>query len=277
MSVLNEEYILSNGTKMPKIGLGTWQINGDLLVENTLKVALNNGYKHIDTAYAYQNEKNIGKAIKKIAYPREDIYITTKVPGNIKSYYEIINCFEQSLLNLQVEYVDMYLVHSPKPWEEMQSNRNYDKQNVEVWKAMEYIYKSGKARAIGVSNFEISDLKNIIDNSDIKPMANQIKFFIGNTQEELKKYCQANDIQVIGYSTLAKGALVNNKEIKEIAQKYKVETSQLCVKYSLQKNIAPLIKSSNAERIIKNAKVDFDISKEDMEYLDKLKNTLSVL
>lgn len=259
---------LYNDIKIPAIGFGTWQIkDGDEAYTSTL-YALKCGYRHIDTAYAYENEKSIAKAIKDSKYDRKELFITTKLPSHIKTYNEAIKYFNESLANLELDYIDLYLIHAPWPW----SNIGMDcsSGNIEVWKAFIDLYNKGKIKAIGVSNFSISDIKNLIDATGIKPMVNQIRYFIGNTQKELVDYCQNNNILVEAYSPFATGNILQNENIKAIAKKYNTTVSKICLQFCLQNNTLPLPKSVHEDRIKDNLILDINISKEDMKYLNSL-------
>lgn len=269
MSILNEAFELSNGVKIPKIALGTWQIPNNT-VEGPVLAALKNGYRHIDTAHAYGNEEGVGKAVRASKIPRQEVFITTKIPAEIKSYSEAVQKITESLDNLDLDYIDLLLIHAPKPWSEMGggSGRNYFDENAVVWNAMEEAYKSGKVRAIGVSNFNVADIKNLTDKCEIAPMANQIRYFIGFTQEDITSYCQKNQILVEGYSPIATGALLKNEIISKIAEKYGKTVPQICIRYLLQRDVLPLPKSTHEKFIIQNADVDFTISEKDMEFLD---------
>lgn len=277
MKTMNKTFTLYNGVKIPKLGFGTWQIpNGQVCfdsVTSTLKV----GYHHIDTASAYGNEESVGKAVRDSGINRKEIFITTKVPAEIKSYYKAKEIINRSLELLNCEYIDLLLIHAPKPWSEMHSSnpQNYDKENVEVWKAMIEAYQEGKVKSIGVSNFEIADIENLIKQTNFKPMVNQIRYFVGYTQDELTKYCQANDILVEGYSPLATGRILKNPEIQKIAEKYRKSLPQICIRYLIQKDVLPLPKSTHAEFIEANSEIDFEISDSDMNYLDNLKDTIN--
>lgn len=274
MNNTEKNYRLINGIEIPKIGFGTWQVpNGDIAY-NSVLFALKNGYRHIDTANAYGNEESVGRAVRESGIPRNEIFVTTKLPAEIKSYKGALENFEKTMGNLGLEYTDLYLIHAPWPWEKM--GKDYTKENIEVWQAMEGFYQSGRCRAIGVSNFNVSDLTSLIGNCKIKPMVNQIKFFIGNTQEGITAFCQQHDILVEGYSPLATGAILENKEVKAIAKKYDKTLAQICIRYVLQRGVLPLPKSTHNYRIQQNLNVNFEISEEDMKYLNGLKNTVSV-
>ena len=262
-----KSFTLYNGVKIPSIGYGTWQISNDEAYE-AVKTAIEVGYRHIDTALAYDNEKSVGRAIKDSKVDREKLFITTKLPSHIKTYDEAIKCFNESLINLDLEYIDLYLIHAPWPWSDVGSDHTLG--NIEVWKAFIDLYNQGKVKAIGVSNFHVKDLKAIIEATNFKPMVNQIRYFIGNRQDEITSFCQSNDILIQAYSPLATGELVDHEKIIELAKKYDVEVSKICLRYCLQKNTLPLPKSTNKFRMISNLNVDFVIDDKDMEYLDSL-------
>lgn len=261
-------YTLYNNVKIPKIGFGTWQIEEGDSAYNSVMNALNAEYTHIDTANAYGNEKSIGKAIKDKGIKREDIFITTKIPAEIKTYEGAIKCIEKSLANLDTEYIDLHLIHAPWPWDEI--GKDCKDGNVEVWKALIEYYKAGKIKAIGVSNFDVQDIEYLINKTGFKPMVNQIRFFVGRTQEKITQYCQDNNILVEAYSPLATGSLLNDNDLKKVADKYGVSIPKLCLRYCVQRNVLPLPKSVTKNRIYENIDIDFNISKEDMEYLNNL-------
>lgn len=270
MTILNETYTLSTGATIPKIGFGTWQIpNGDEAYNSTM-FALKSGYRHIDTARVYGNEESVGKAIRESGIAREDIFLTTKLPAEEKTYEGALEKFETSIATLGVDYVDLYLIHAPWPWSDRDGD--YTEGNIQVWKAMEEIYKSGRAKAIGVSNFNVADLQSILDNGTVIPAANQIRFFIGSTQDEVTDFCQKNGILVEAYSPLATGRILNNTEVIKIAEKYEKTVAQVCIRYTLQRDTVTLPKSTHEEYILQNADVDFVIDDKDMEYLSGLRD-----
>ena len=181
---------------IPKIGLGTWLIDNDK-VGAVIRNAIEVGYHHIDTAQAYENEEGIGKALKEINIPREKLFITTKVRAEYKDYDSAKKSIDDSLQKLGLDYIDLILIHAPEPWMEFRtSNKNWDKENLDVWHALEDAYNEGKVKAIGVSNFHISDLENIMNNATIKPMVNQVLAHIGQTPFEILDYCNKNNILV---------------------------------------------------------------------------------
>ena len=264
-----KEFVLHNGVKAPALAYGTWLIKNENAA-NCVKMALDAGYRHIDTAQAYGNEEGVGEGIRLSGLKREEIFITSKVKAEIKSYKKAKQSIEDSLKRLGVDYIDLMLIHCPQPWALFRSPFRYFKQNREVWRAMEEAYKEGKLRAIGVSNFLVDDLENIINNCEIKPMANQILLHIGETPVDVIKYCQENDIVVEAYSPIAHGRALKNDAIAEMAKKYNVSIPQLCIKYTLQLDTISIPKASSKEHIEDNMKLDFEISEEDMIKLMKL-------
>lgn len=270
MSILDDTYTLNNGLKIPKIAFGTWQMPNDTVGYDSVAFALKNGYKHIDTARVYGNEEVVGKAIKESGIAREEIFLTTKLPAEIKSYDEALSTFETSLQTLGVEYVDLYLIHAPWPWSDRGSD--HMEGNIEVWKAFEEIYKSGRAKAIGVSNFNEKELQQLLDATDIVPAVNQIKFHIGSTEEATTKFCEDNGIFIEAYSPLATGRILKNEAIVEMAERYGKSVAQICIRYTLQRGTITLPKSVHEEYILQNADVEFEISDEDMTYLNGLKD-----
>lgn len=265
--ILNEYFVLKNGVRIPKVGLGTWQIAEGEDAYNSVTYALRNGYRHIDTAAAYGNEKSVGKAIRDSGILRNEIFITTKLPAECKGYDVAKQCFDKSLSDLGLDYIDLYIIHAPWPWDKI--GMDCAEGNVDSWRAMEEIYESGKARAIGVSNFSPEHLEPIINNCKITPMCDQISFHIGNRQEETMQRCHELGIRVIAYSPLATGRIIEDDYIAKIAEKYDATIPQICIRYCIQKGNAVIPKSTKEERIISNSKLDFEISKEDMAYLDR--------
>lgn len=268
MKVLNDFYTLSNGIKIPKLGFGTWQVPDGDVAYHSVSLALKNGYRHIDTAAAYKNEASVGQAIRDSKIPREEIFVTSKLQSHIKSYDEALKAFDKTMEALDLEYLDLYLIHAPWPWNEI--GKDCSVGNVEAYKAMEKVYKEGRVRAIGVSNFGPKELDNIINNCEIVPHANQIAFFIGHNQKETDDYCKEKNILIEAYSPLAIGHALSNEQIQKMAKKYKVTPAQICLRYCIQKETLPLPKSTHESRIIENTKLDFEISVKDMKELDKI-------
>lgn len=262
---------LNNAIDIPAIGLGTWLIDNKQVSE-VIKNAIKLGYRHIDTAQAYENEEGVGIGIKECGIPRKELFITTKVRAEYKTYEEAMKSIEESLNKLGLEYIDLIIIHAPQPWLEFRKTDNhYHKENIEVWNALEDAYRKGLVRAIGVSNFHNDDLKNILDNCEIKPMVNQVLSHIGQTPFNIIDFCKQNDIVVEAYSPIAHGEANRMKEINIIAQKYQKSVAQICLKYQLQLGLIVLPKASSEEHLKSNLDLDFEISAEDMEYLKQVK------
>ncbi len=267
--ILEEKYTLSNGIGIPKLGLGTWFIS-DTDVVQAVKDAAKIGYRHFDTAQAYQNERGVGEGIRACGVKREDLFVTTKLAAEVKSYKEAAASIDGSLKTLGLDYIDMMIIHSPKPWMEFHKDDPFFEGNREAWRALEEAYKAGKLRAIGLSNFEKSDIDNILESCTVKPMVNQILAHISNTPKELIQYTQDKGILVEAYSPVAHGELMKNQEVLKIGEKYGVTVPQLGIRYILQLGLLPLPKTANPAHMKNNADVDFVISDEDMEFLKNM-------
>lgn len=267
--MLNETVALLNGVHIPKLGLGTWMIKDEKVVQ-VVKDALKVGYRHIDTAAAYRNERGVGRGIKESDVDRKDIFVTTKLEGDIKNYEEAVKAIDESLERLDMKYIDLMIIHSPQPWANFRDGNHYFEGNLEAWRALEEAYEAGKLRAIGVSNFEQIDLENLINNGKIKPMVNQILAHITNVPTDVIEYSQRQGIVVEAYSPIAHGAILDHPVVKEIAETYAVSPAQLSIRYVLQLDTVALPKTSNKEHMKSNADVDFVISEEDMAVLTHL-------
>lgn len=272
---LNEFYTLHNGVQIPKIGFGTWQIPNGEPTFRSVSSALKVGYRHIDTAFVYGNEESVGQAIRASGIARDEIFVTSKLPGHIKKHDEVLASFEQTLQNCGLDHLDLYLIHAPWSFENWGGDAAAE--NVEAWHAMEEIYKSGRCRAIGVSNFDVHHLTALIDNCEIIPMVNQIKFFIGYTQEEITTFSQEHGILVEGFSPLATGEIMKNQTVAAMAEKYGVSLPQLCVRYVVERGALPLPRSTSEAHLKQNADIEFTIASEDMAFLNGLKNTVEKL
>ena len=259
---------LYNNVIIPDIGLGTW-LTPNENVSEVVKKAIKIGYRHIDTAQAYENEEGVGKGIKESGIKREDIFVTTKVAAEIKDYNKAKESIEESLKKLGLDYVDLLLIHCPVPWDEYGSGRyNYFKENIEVWKALEEAYIAGKARSIGVSNFQISDLENIFKNCKIMPMVNQVYASPTQVPFELVNYCKDHNIVFEAYSPLSHGKAKDNKLIQEIAAKNNKSFSQICLKYLLSKDLVVLPKASSYDHLKENFDLDFNLDSKDIKLID---------
>lgn len=265
--VLNENYTLSNGVKIPKIGLGTWLIP-DGEAAQAVRDAVAMGYRHIDTAQAYGNERGVGEGVRTCGVPREEIFITSKVAAEHKTYESAAKSIDESLAKLGMDYIDLMIIHCPQPWAEFRGERRYFTENKEVWRALENAYKDGKVKAIGVSNFLVDDLENILDGCEVKPMINQILTHITNTPLELINFCREHDVLCEAYSPIAHGEALKNRLILSVAEKYSITPAQLCVRYALQLGMVVLPKTSNPEHMKNNADIEFEISAEDMDILE---------
>lgn len=264
--ILQETYTLSNGVRIPKLGLGTWLIP-DAEVVSAVKSAIDMGYRHVDTAQAYGNERGTGEGVRLSGLPREEIFVTTKVAAEMKDYASAAASIDESLRKMGMDYADLMIIHCPQPWNEFRGAKRYFKENKEVWRALEDAYEAGKVKAIGVSNFLVDDLQNLLEDCRIKPMVNQILLHVGETPYDLLDFCKQQDILVEAYSPIAHGAALSNERVAEVAARYGVTVPQLCIRYTLQLGAVSLPKSSNPDHIRSNVQLGFTISEEDMAIL----------
>lgn len=265
--IFKENYTLSNGVKIPKLGLGTWFIHNDK-VADVVRQAVSIGYRHIDTAQAYENEAGVGAGVKSCGVPREEIFITSKIAAEHKTYEATAKSIDESLMKMGLSYLDMMIIHSPQPWAMVnQSADRYFEENKQVWKALEVALKDGKVRAIGVSNFLEEDINNLWKTAEVKPMINQVLCHISNTPASLISHCQNKEIAIEAYSPVAHGEALKNESIKAMAEKYRVSIPQLCIRYDLQLGMIVLPKTVNPKHMKINAEVDFTISDDDMNIL----------
>lgn len=268
MKGLSDAFVLNNGLKIPCVGFGTWQTPDGEVAASSTAAAIENGYRHIDTAAVYRNEKGVGEGIRRAGIKRDELFVTTKLWNADRGYDKTLKAFENSLSLLGLDYVDLYLIHWPA---NLKQFKNCDEINADTYKALEKILESGRAKAIGVSNFLVSHLQKLLKNTDAVPAVNQIEFHPGYTQEDTVRLCKENNILVEAYSPLGTGRLLNNKELIEIAQKYNKSAAQLCIRFALQKGVLPLPKSVTESRIKENAKVfDFCVTDEDMSAIDNI-------
>ena len=262
---------LSNGVKIPQLGLGTWFID-DANAAEAVRQAAKLGYRHFDTAQAYGNERGVGEGVRTCGVPREELFVVSKVAAEHKTYEEAKKGIDETLKKMGLDYLDMMIIHSPQPWVKVnQCDDRYVEGNRAAWRALEDAYKEGKLRAIGVSNFQIGDLNSLMEGCTVKPMVNQILLHISNTPLELVEFCQKNGIVVEAYSPIAHGVILNQPEIKAMAEKYGVSVPQLCIRYTMQLGAVSLPKTENPDHMKTNAEVDFTISDEDMETLKHFK------
>ncbi|HDR6264182.1 TPA: aldo/keto reductase [Bacillus cereus] len=264
MKNLQSKAVLNNGVEMPWFGLGVFKVEeGPKLVE-AVKSAIKAGYRSIDTAAIYGNEKAVGEGIRAgieaTGIAREELFITSKVWNADQGYETTIAAYEESLKKLGLDYLDLYLVHWP-------SEGKYK----DTWRALETLYKEKRVRAIGVSNFQIHHLQDVMKDAEIKPMINQVEYHPRLTQKELQAFCKEQGIQMEAWSPLMQGQLLDNETLQEIAEKHGKTTAQVILRWDLQNGVITIPKSTKEHRIIANADVfNFELTKEDMEKIDAL-------
>lgn len=257
---ISDAAVLANGVKMPWLGLGVYKAKAGGEVEEAVKAALRIGYRSIDTAAFYENEEGVGRAVRESGIPREELFITTKVWNSDQGYESTLAAFEASLRRLGMEYVDLYLIHWPV-------KGKYK----ETWRALQTLYKEGKAKAIGVSNFQVHHLEDLMADAEIKPMVNQVEFHPFLTQEKLREFCRKEGIQLEAWSPLMRGEVVRVPEIVQLSEKYRKTPAQIVLRWDLQHGVVTIPKSVREARIRENAGIfDFELSAEDMEKLDAL-------
>lgn len=268
MKSLSDGYKLYNGIEIPCIGFGTYQIPDGEETIRSVKKALVTGYRHIDTAQSYGNEKSVGIAVKESNIPRKDIFITTKLANTEHGYKKTKAAFEITMEKLDMVYLDLFLIHWPNP---IKFRDRWQEANAETWKAFEELYNEGRIRAIGISNFQIRHIDELMKTAKVKSMVNQIRLCPGDTKVELVEYCKKLNIQLEAYSPLGAGKVFDVPEMIELAKKYGKTIAQISSRWSLQKGFLPLPKSVTSSRIIKNADVfDFELSKQDEELISSL-------
>lgn len=267
---MKKEYtVLSNGIKIPNLAFGTFKVNEGDDIQIILD-AIEVGYRHFDTAAFYNTEEALGKAIKKSGIPREEFFITTKVWKTSMGYKGAKKSFEESLEKLDMDYVDLLLIHWPKPDEES----DWKKIDIETWKAFEEIYKERRAKAIGVSNFLNHHMQNILDNCEIVPMVNQIEFHPGYIQKDVVDFDKEHGIVVEAWSPLGRERVLKEPLLSELAKKYGKSVAQICLVFALQMDVVPLPKSSSIERMKQNMDIlDFELEKEDFEKILNMEET----
>jgi diketogulonate reductase-like aldo/keto reductase len=270
MPVLTDTFTLAGDVAIPKIGFGTWQIPDGPETYESVRSSLDAGYRHIDTALAYGNEASVGRAVRDSGVDRDEIFITTKLPAEIKDADGARRAFEQSQKGLDLGVVDLYLIHAPWPWTAIGSDHRAG--NIEVWKVFEQLHADGRTRSIGVSNFSVEDLESLTAATDVVPHANQIRWFVGNTQDDVTAWCQERDVLVEGYSPLATGRLLEGGVLDDIAQRVGRTPAQVAIRYLLEKGVLPLPKSVTPKRIAENADVDFALDADAIAALDAIEN-----
>jgi len=255
---------LSNGVKMPWFGIGVFKVEEGPELINAVKFAIKHGYRSIDTAAIYGNEEGVGQAIREgireAGISREDLFVTSKVWNVDLGYEATIAAYETSIKKLGLDYLDLYLIHWPVEGKFKQA-----------WRALETLYKQGKVRAIGVSNFQVHHLKELLKDAEIKPVINQVEYHPRLTQKEVQSFCQEHDIQLEAWSPLMQGQLLDHPVLQEIAANYQKSIAQIILRWDLQNGVITIPKSTKEQRIIENANIfDFELTKEDMEQISAL-------
>ncbi|MBR7068842.1 MAG: aldo/keto reductase [Oxalobacter sp.] len=265
-----QTYKLNNGVEIPVIGFGTWETPNDASGAEAIKYAITQaGYTHIDTAAAYRNEESVGKAVRESGISRDKIFVTSKLWNTKRGYDNVFRAFERTMQNLQMDYLDLYLIH----WPAIQSQYpdSWTQINYDTWRAMEQLYKDGKIRAIGVSNFMPHHLEPLLDKCDVVPAVNQIEVHPGYQQVEAVEFCKQKGILVEAWSPLGRGDALVNQTIMGIADRLGRTPAQVCLRWVLDKGLLPLVKSVTPTRILQNIDVfDFSLTEEDTKKIDAL-------
>lgn len=270
--MFDQKLTLANGVAIPQLALGTWLID-DADTADAVKAALSLGYRHIDTAQAYANERGVGEGVRTSGIARGDIFVTSKVAAEHKDYKTAAAGIDETLRTMQLDYLDLMIIHSPQPWKFVnQSDDRFIEGNREAWRALEDAYRAGKLRAIGVSNFLQGDIDSLWETAEIKPMVNQVLCHISNSPLDLIDFCTAKGIVMEAYSPVAHGEAMKNPQIAEMAQKYGVSVPQLCIRYDIQLGMVVLPKTANPAHMKTNADVDFVISDADMQTLKTIRH-----
>lgn len=271
--ILKEVFPLTNGATIPKLGFGTWLIPTAQAAQCT-KDAIDEGYRLIDTAQAYGNEKQVGEGIRASGVPREELFVVSKVAAELKDYDAVSASIDRSVSLMDVGPLDMMLIHSPQPWAQVnKSDNRFLEENRQAWKALEDAVAAGKLKGIGVANFQIEDLENILSTCEIVPAINQVLCHAGNTPLHLVEWCHTKRIRVMAYSPLGHGAVIDDPVITKMAEKYEVTPAQLLIRYDVQLGTVPIVKASSPEHLKDDAMVHFVISPEDEKELRHWKFT----
>ncbi|MDR2526537.1 MAG: aldo/keto reductase [Rickettsiales bacterium] len=269
---MDYKYItLNNGVKIPQIGFGTWRVPDGKTVIDSVGIALQSGYRHIDTASHYGNETGVGVAIKESGISRDELFITTKLWTSGRDYDVVLREFDDSIEKLGLEYIDLYLIHWPCIVYEDLKELNF---NANIWKAFEKLYNDGKAKSIGISNFLVKHLQPLLDNANIIPSVNQLELHPEHQQREIVEFCKKHNIHCEAWSPLMNGKDLDNTILLQVAKKYNKNVGQILLRWSIQKGFIPLSKSTTPDRIKTNLDIfDFNITDEDMNMIDTLDGT----
>ena len=264
---LDSRAVLNSEVEIPRLGLGVYQSPPGKTTENAVRYALTIGYRLIDTAQLYGNELDVGRAVRKSEVSRDEVFITTKVWNSDQGYESTLQAFDKSLKRLDLSYLDLYLIHWPVPG-----------MSEETWKAMVRLLQEQKTRAIGVSNYDIDDLSQLMQSSDVLPAVDQVEFHPFLYQERLLRFCEKNGIQMEAYSPLTRGMRISHPTIVAVANKYRKTPAQVLIRWNLQHGLVVIPKSVHEERILENSKVfDFELEPEDMEHLNSLNENLRTI
>lgn len=260
MATIFEKVVLHNEVKMPAFGLGVYKVEEGIQIEETIQTGLEIGYRLIDTASFYKNEEGVGRAVRNSGIPREELFITTKVWNTDQGYESTLKAFETSMEKLGLDYLDLYLVHWPVKGK-----------YIETWRALEKLYREGRVKAIGVSNFKIHHLEDLLKNSEEKPVVNQVELHPLLSQEDLREFCQRHNIKVEAWSPLARGRFLDEPVLKKIADSHNKSSAQVILRWHLQNQIIAIPKSVTASRLRENADIfNFELTPEEMKVINGL-------
>ncbi len=272
LNSLTDTYTLQNGVQIPCIGFGTWQVADGEEARASVLSALEAGYRHIDTAQAYENEQSVGQGIRDSGVPREQIFLTSKLRNPVRGYEETLAAAEESLRLLGTDYLDLFLLHWPRP---AAFHDEWERMNAESWRAMETLYEQKKLRALGISNFRSHHIDALLKTAKVAPQVNQIRLAPGETQDKTVDYSRENGMLLEAYSPLGVGRIFDVPEMKDLAEKYGRTIAQIAIRWSLQRGYLPLPKSVTPERIRENAQVfDFWLSDEDVQRIADMKGVV---
>ena len=269
MKSLTDTYTLSNGVHIPCVGFGTWQSKDGPEARDSVAEALRAGYRHIDTAQGYGNEESVGQAVKESGLSRGEVFLTSKLTNSVRGYDQTLSAFHESLRKLGTDYMDLFLIHWPRP---VSFRNDWEAQNAQSWRAMEDLYREGKVRAIGISNFHPHHIEALLKTATVAPMVNQIRLAPGDTQDEVVSFSREKGMLLEAYSPLGVGKVFEVPQMKDLARKYGKSIAQIAIRWSLQRGYLPLPKSVTASRIRENTQIfDFRLEDEDVELIAGLK------
>ena len=269
MKSLTDTYTLSNGVHIPCVGFGTWQSKDGPEARDSVAEALRAGYRHIDTAQGYGNEESVGQAVKESGLSRGEVFLTSKLTNSVRGYDQTLSAFHESLRKLGTDYMDLFLIHWPRP---INFRDDWEAQNAQSWRAMEDLYREGKVRAIGISNFHPHHIEALLKTATVAPMVNQIRLAPGDTQDEVVSFSREKGMLLEAYSPLGVGKVFEVPQMKDLARKYGKSIAQIAIRWSLQRGYLPLPKSVTPARIRENTEIfDFRLEDEDVELIAGLK------